>query len=174
MKTNDFPANIRVASPCIARWGHMVGNDRVRFCLQCQKHVYNFSAMSAQEIAATVREKDGKLCARFYQRADGTMLTADCPLGVGRFWRQVKARMFASAALLAVAAGATMAVTSGKAETGYKPPGKFTLLWQNACLKVETWLGLAPQRRAVMGKMVMGDICVTPPPAPKTPSTAQP
>src|SRR5688572_20020017 len=32
---------IRVASPCRARWDEMEGDERVRFCGHCQKNVYH-------------------------------------------------------------------------------------------------------------------------------------
>lgn len=70
---------IRVASPCQARWNDMTGDERARFCGQCQKHVYNLSAMTREQIASLVREKEGEFCGRFYRRADGRLLTADCP-----------------------------------------------------------------------------------------------
>lgn len=70
---------IRVASPCHARWNDMDGDERARFCRQCSRHVFNLSAMTRVQIEALVREKEGKFCGRFYRRADGTMLTADCP-----------------------------------------------------------------------------------------------
>jgi hypothetical protein len=159
MKTNEILANVTVASPCSARWGHMIGDERVRLCLQCQKHVYNFSAMTQGEIAQVVREKEGRLCARFYRRADGTILTADCPLGARRLWRQARTRLFASAALLAVAAGA--AVASGSSEPqAVKAPrvNKLTVLWDDAKAQVKSWFGIKPQNR-----FVMGEICVIPP-----------
>ena len=71
--------SIRVASPCHARWNDMDGDERARFCGQCQKNVYNLSAMTRAQIETLVREKEGKFCGRFYRRADGRMLTADCP-----------------------------------------------------------------------------------------------
>ena len=160
MKANDDLGNITVASPCSARWGHMVGDERVRFCLECQKRVYNFSAMTPEEIATVVREKEGRLCARFYRRADGTMLTADCPLGTGRFWRQVKTRLFASAALVAIAAGTAVA-TAGSQPTQPPKTNKLTLLWDNAKTQVKAWFGVKPQPQ-----FIMGDICVVPPPQP--------
>ena len=70
---------IKIASPCRARWEDMGGDDRARFCGQCQKHVYNFSAMTRGEVENLIREKEGRLCGRFYRRADGRVLTADCP-----------------------------------------------------------------------------------------------
>ena len=35
--------NIRVATPCSADWNAMTGDDRVRACGSCKKHVYNLS-----------------------------------------------------------------------------------------------------------------------------------
>jgi hypothetical protein len=59
----------------------MSGTDRVRYCPECRLNVYNFSAMNPAEIKALVSAKTGRLCARFYQRADGTILTRNCPVG---------------------------------------------------------------------------------------------
>ena len=70
---------IRVASPCPARWDDMTGNDQVRFCGQCRKNVYNLSALRRVEAENLIREKEGQLCGRFYRRSDGRILTADCP-----------------------------------------------------------------------------------------------
>src|SRR5262249_24061520 len=58
------------------------GDDRVRFCPQCRLHVYNLSAMSRSEAQALVLDKEGLLCARFFRRLDGTVLTQDCPIGI--------------------------------------------------------------------------------------------
>jgi len=62
----------------------MKGDERARFCGQCRKHVFNFSAMTSAEVEALVQQKEGRLCGRYFQRADGRMLTADCPTGVAR------------------------------------------------------------------------------------------
>ena len=70
---------IRLASPCHARWEDMNGDDHTRFCGQCNKHVYNFSAMTRVEVGNLIREKEGRLCGRFYRRTDGRLLTTDCP-----------------------------------------------------------------------------------------------
>lgn len=76
--------NVKIASPCHARWEDMNGNDRARFCSQCNKNVYNFSAMTRTEVESLIREKEGRLCGRFYRRRDGRMLTKDCEVGVKR------------------------------------------------------------------------------------------
>jgi hypothetical protein len=71
----------RVAAPCSADWDTMVGDARVRFCGACEKNVYNLSAMSRAEAESFVRLREGGVCVRYYRRADGTVLTADCPVG---------------------------------------------------------------------------------------------
>lgn len=72
---------LRVASPCFADWNLMKGDDRVRHCPECELHVYNFSAMKKSEVDELVRNRQGRLCGRLYQRTDGTVITKDCPVG---------------------------------------------------------------------------------------------
>src|SRR5689334_15547988 len=74
--------SVAVASPCAADWNQMRGDDRVRFCGQCQLHVYNLSDMSRREAETLINTHEGRLCGRFFRRADGTVLTRDCPVGV--------------------------------------------------------------------------------------------
>ena len=81
--------DVKVASPCSASWDDMVGDDRVRFCGKCAKNVYDLSSMTREDAEALLARKDGdpggaKLCIRFYRRADGTIMTTDCPVGVRR------------------------------------------------------------------------------------------
>lgn len=86
---------VRVASPCHADWNEMVGDDQSRFCDKCAKNVYNLSAMTTEQAESLIREKEGQLCVRYYQRADGTVITADCPVGVRK--KRVKAVAFVTA-----------------------------------------------------------------------------
>ncbi len=78
MKTLE---NIRIASPCRADWNEMTGDDRVRTCAACAKQVFNLSEMTRAEAEAVLAEKHGNLCARYYQRQDGTIMLADCTIG---------------------------------------------------------------------------------------------
>jgi TonB family protein len=73
---------IKVAAPCKAEWKWMQGNDRVRFCGQCNLNVFNLSAMSTEEAEDLIRRADGTLCVRFYKRNDGTIMTRNCPVGL--------------------------------------------------------------------------------------------
>ena len=83
----------------------MIGDNRVRFCPQCKLNVYNFSAMPETEIKRLIARRDGRLCARWYRRADGTVLTSDCPVAfrakVKRVSKVAGAVLSAAAALLA-------------------------------------------------------------------------
>lgn len=74
--------DIRIAAPCSAPWEAMHGDDRVRFCSHCTKNVYNLSAMPRADAEALLLQHEGDLCVRLYRRADGTVLTEDCPVGV--------------------------------------------------------------------------------------------
>jgi len=76
--------NVAIAAPCKASWDAMVGDDRVRFCGQCEKNVYNLSAMPRDEAEALLAAREGKMCVRLYKREDGTVMTSDCPVGVKR------------------------------------------------------------------------------------------
>ena len=83
--------SVRVASPCSADWDAMIGNNRQRFCGQCKMNVYNLSEMTKAEAENLISNAEGRLCARFYKRSDGTVITKDCPVG----WQAAKKRMTA-------------------------------------------------------------------------------
>ncbi len=92
----------KIASPCTASWEQMKGDDHIRFCNGCQKNVYDLSSLTSVEAEALLREKEGDLCARFYRRNDGTIMTSDCSVGVRRKWATraaAAAAVFGSAGL---------------------------------------------------------------------------
>jgi hypothetical protein len=64
-------------------------NDRVRFCSQCNLNVYNLSGMRREEAEALVAKTEGRLCVRFYRKADGSILTQNCPVGLKAIKRRV-------------------------------------------------------------------------------------
>ena len=79
--TSDPIDRLRIASPCKVPWSAMAGDDRARFCAHCEKHVYNIAAMTSDDVGDLIRRTEGSFCARLYRRRDGTVLTADCPVG---------------------------------------------------------------------------------------------
>jgi hypothetical protein len=92
--------HVKVAAPCPADWGKMVGDGRVRYCNRCSLHVYNLSGMTRREAEALVTSSEGRLCVRFYRRPDGTILTRNCPVGLSALKR--RAAHAATATLTAV------------------------------------------------------------------------
>jgi hypothetical protein len=92
--------NVKVAAPCPADWGKMVGDERVRYCDGCSLHVYNLSGMTRRAAEGLIASTEGRLCVRFYRRADGTILTRNCPTGLAALKR--RAARAATATLTAV------------------------------------------------------------------------
>lgn len=102
--------NIRVASPCPTAWDEMYGDDRKRFCSECKLNVYNLSGMTRREAESLVRNHEGRLCVRFFKRADGTVLTADCPVGWAKIKQRVSRVATAAASIILGFAGGLLSV----------------------------------------------------------------
>lgn len=96
--------DVRVARPCPARWEEMAGDERVRFCSACRKNVYNLSVMTEAAALDLLRSR-GEVCGLLYRRRDGTVLTADCPVGRTAFLRLVARRLLAATAGVLLALG---------------------------------------------------------------------
>lgn len=88
-KLNSPLHDLKIASPCSANWAEMYGSERQRFCGDCKLNVYNLSGMTTAEAEQLIINAEGRLCVRFYRRADGSIITQDCPVG----WAKVKQRL---------------------------------------------------------------------------------
>jgi hypothetical protein len=159
---------VRVASPCNADWNEMVGDERVRFCLSCDKNVYNLSAMPREAAEQLLQDRVGKdLCVRFYQRADGTILTEDCPVGVKKKRRKKLALSVAGAG--ALAAMATSMLTRGVCHT----QGEMTMQGAVAEATETPMMGdVAPPNPPTPS--VMGSVAPPAPEPPPVPIQGQP
>ena len=82
--------HVRIAAPCSADWDQMFGNDRARFCAQCNLNVYNLSSMTRSEAESFIAQSEGRLCVRFYRRKDGSILTDNCPVGLRAMRRRLR------------------------------------------------------------------------------------
>ncbi len=144
---------IDVASPCSMSWDSMTGDDRSRHCSQCKLNVYNLSEMTRSEAEVLVQEREGSTCVRFHRRADGTVLTRDCPVGIRALrWKLLRVGS-TLAALLFMLLLAPVAVA-----TGWTKQARHRSF--NPLDQVHDW---------TMPEIVMGDMCV---PAPPTPPAA--
>ena len=119
MNANRILDDTRIASPCKTDWRAMAGGDTVRFCGECQLNVYNISNMTAEQAATLIERADGRLCVRLYKRADGTVITRDCPVGLRAAMRRLRRRAGAVlAAALSFAAFSTSRETAAMAQDG--------------------------------------------------------
>jgi len=108
-----FLASVHIAAPCPAKWSEMEGDHRVRHCTACKKNVYNLTAMATEEAEALLAATEGERCIRLYRRADGTVLTDNCPVGLRRARARTLAIGIAAIGLLAAAGGAVFVEMMG-------------------------------------------------------------
>ncbi|MEN9800177.1 MAG: hypothetical protein RL653_3874 [Pseudomonadota bacterium] len=113
---------VKVATPCRARWDAMAGDERVRFCGECKKNVFNLSALTREQAEAIVTDVESTPCITYFQRADGTVLTADCEVGVAAARRRVARAVAAAGLLLAGAATLSFATPARLRSLGVKAP----------------------------------------------------
>jgi hypothetical protein len=115
---------LRIASPCSADWDRMQGDDRVRYCPECKLNVYNFDAMDSGEIESLARNREGRLCARFYARPDGTLLTQNCPVGFRARVRRISRAAGAIFSTATAVMSATFAAAQTAVATSQSAPSK--------------------------------------------------
>ena len=156
--------NLRVATPCPARWEDMHGDDSRRFCTDCSLHVYDFSKMTSEEVVTLVTETEGRVCGRLYRRADGRVITSDCPVGLARARRALARTTLKVAAVILVGLGFIAAIrprsrTVVPTITSVRQVGPYKTLQQ--------WLS----PNTVTPPVLMGDICFVPPAQPVQPGT---
>ena len=109
---------IAVASPCPVAWDDMLGNERVRFCSQCKLNVYDITAMTRSQAESFIANAEGRICAKFYRRADGTVLTQDCPVGLRAVRKKVsRAAAAAFSAIVSLFGGTALFAQQPKSES---------------------------------------------------------
>ena len=90
----------------------MIGDGRIRHCAECNLNVYNISAMTERQAMQLIAGKQGqRVCLRLYRRADGTVLTRNCPWSLRSMTRKIS-RL--SAAVLTTIMSVTIAMAKGK------------------------------------------------------------
>jgi len=114
----DPLSQVRVARPCPADWDSMIGDERVRFCGQCELNVYNLSAMTRTQAENLIAGTERRLCIRYYRRRDGSIITQDCPVGLRALKQRIsRVRRAVLGALLGFFTGAAGTVAVKRAET---------------------------------------------------------
>lgn len=158
---------IQVASPCHVAWDSMQGSDLVRHCGQCQRHVYQLSALTRPEAEALVQQHEGRLCVRFFRRTDGTVLTADCPIGLRSVRRRLARAVAGMAALIVfMTSGALFARHRGSVpieetpllyfDDPFAPPPEQVAPPTGPLARFAEWLDPPLET----GSAVMGEVCL--------------
>lgn len=98
---------ISVASPCQESWEEMPGDARSRSCERCEQRVYDLSELSREEGLRLIglASAGERVCARFRRRADGRVLTVDCPERLMKVRSASLLRQVAAALLALVGVG---------------------------------------------------------------------
>ena len=170
--------SVQIATPCRADWSKMEGDDKSRFCQTCQKSVYNLSAMTTPEAQALIEQKQGDLCARIYRRADGTVITQDCPVGKAAARRPFWALGAGFVALLGL--GSVLGIGTSNATSISAPqpqPAPPTRSWSDQMRALPMMSAIINtfstprQMGAIAIEPLMGDIAA---PAPTTLPTKEP
>ncbi len=159
-KTISLIQTARIASPCDMKWDDMVGDERVRHCEACDLNVYNIAAMTADEANALLEGAEGRICGRLWRRFDGTVITRDCPVGL-QIIRRKMILTTAKVAAAIIALGSVLAFGRSREVDPWQGPDS---TYTQTRTRIETWLNNAPP--PVPGRMIMGDMCVAPPPVP--------
>jgi hypothetical protein len=139
---------LRVGTPCPVGWAAMPGDDRVRFCGQCQQNVYNVASLTPSEVERLVREREGRVCIRLQYRADGTVITRDC----WHAFRVARERVLGTALALAASA------------VGFW--GGVGVL-RRVFRRLTDVEELSPPPRAGLGRATLGELSPPPPPPPR-------
>ncbi len=143
--------DIRIAAPCTASWDEMSGGERVRHCALCKKYVYNLSAMTRADAETLIKEKEGRCCVRFYRRADGTVLTENCPVGLQRIQRRMRVIAVGAAAAFSFLTWGLISARAG----GSANPDSFVRQYQPFKALMD-WIDPLPAPQTLtMGKMPM-------------------
>jgi hypothetical protein len=144
---------IRIASPCNAEWKWMLGDDRVRFCGQCNQNVYNLTALTRDEAESLIRRNEGRLCVRYYRRKDGTILTRNCPIGLAAARKKIRG-LTRAAITLVLGFLANLGIVWAWSGPG-GPPVMGTIALPVEGTSNGNLVAVEPE---VMGKFMMGDI----------------
>jgi hypothetical protein len=143
---NSFIHDLQVATPCKANWNEMTGDEQKRMCGMCHMNVYNLSSMTLEEAEALVLNAEGRTCIRMYRRADGTVITKDCPVGIAA---RVKLGMKKT---FAIASGVAAIIIAWAINA--RPEGGLTV-WEQIAAKLNMGVGCTTGGgRAMMGEMV--------------------
>jgi ankyrin repeat protein len=102
MKRKNFLDLIDVPNPCEKSWDEMLGDDKSRHCLHCDKDIHNLSELSSKEAEKLLFKSKGRVCVRMTRDTQGKIVTND-----DKFYQIKRQAKFATSVL-----SITLALTS--------------------------------------------------------------
>ncbi|HEV3144730.1 MAG TPA: hypothetical protein VGZ47_12645 [Gemmataceae bacterium] len=103
--------SFRGATPCSMSWAAMEGDDRVRYCKQCQRNVYNIANLNSAELETLFEwSENGDAGVALFCRSDGMVMTEDCPVGRWATWHRRVCVLAAVMAALTMGSALLLAV----------------------------------------------------------------
>ncbi len=115
MAKKDLFDSIDVPDPCPQSWDAMHGEDKARFCANCEKDIYNFSAMTRNEAKKLLQSKES-VCVRIEKSADGKIKT------LKKQFHQITRRIPIAAGVLSASLTITAVATAQKRPPPPRPP----------------------------------------------------
>ena len=83
--------DLKIAAPCHEDWNEMSGDERVRRCAACKLDVFNISEMTEEDAVDLIESRAGqRTCVKLFRRADGTVITKNCPVGLRALRKRVR------------------------------------------------------------------------------------
>ena len=150
--------NVKIATPCPARWAEMHGNDKMRFCGLCKLNVYDVSAMTSEEAEALMRETSGRLCMRLHRRSDGRILTKDCPVGKAALRKRIACAIAGGVALLLTGLSRASAIANTPADDRDR---SFAAFYETSKRRLlETGYFGPPPEPEISGNVTLGMVAV--------------
>lgn len=155
---------VQIAKPCPARWEDMEGDDVRRLCAHCNLHVTNLSAMSAEQaeafIAAATERQGERVCIRLFRRADGTVLTRDCPVGVAKARAALVRVCGRAAALIGLSIAAAQSSHAAAQREYFSVRNLRPVQWLASVFGSTT--NVPTPCTGIMGEMAMGKMAIAP------------
>jgi hypothetical protein len=154
--TLELP-QLHIAKPCPMQWDDLEGDGPIRRCGQCSLSVYDWEGIddATRSMLLGRLESGRRVCAGLFQRTDGMIQAADCPVGLRAARARAARTIHMAGAALGVVLAGIAGVVFSRSRTSVRLPAPIASLQP------------APP------PMIMGEICITPPPpAPTTNATA--
>lgn len=135
--------NVRIAAPCHVRWEDMTGDEVRRVCAECTLTVTNISAMTREQAeaflqnTAAAQDRGERVCIGMYRRADGTILTSDCPVGLAKLKAGARAALLRIAAALGLATALGVGAATMSKREGFMFRNLYALRWLSIKLNPE-------------------------------------